>query len=90
MATEQNFLSDLRLPLSPPTEDKALYEQLEYLYRAVRILASALTEGDFLTSASAPATATSPGIAGSLAYDSSYLYICIATDTWRRIPHAAW
>jgi hypothetical protein len=31
-----------------------------------------------------PATASSPGTVGDIAFDSSHLYICIATDTWMR------
>lgn len=39
---------------------------------------------------SAPATAGATGTAGAMAYDSTYLYICTATNTWRRIAHATW
>lgn len=38
----------------------------------------------------APSTASSSGYAGQMAYDTSYLYICTATNTWRRIAHATW
>lgn len=38
----------------------------------------------------APASATATGTAGQVAYDASYLYLCTATDTWRRIAHATW
>ena len=37
-----------------------------------------------------PANASASGIAGQRAYDASYLYICIAADTWRRIAHETW
>lgn len=37
-----------------------------------------------------PATATSGGQAGQWASDGSYLYICTATNTWRRVAVAAW
>jgi hypothetical protein len=33
---------------------------------------------------SAPATATSTGVAGQKAYDSGFMYICVATNTWKR------
>lgn len=39
---------------------------------------------------SAPASAASTGTAGQIAYDSSYLYICTATDTWKRVAIATW
>lgn len=37
-----------------------------------------------------PATATSTGTAGQMAYDSSYFYLCRALNDWRRIPHSSW
>jgi len=39
---------------------------------------------------SAPATATSTGTAGDIAYDSSYIYVCVATDTWKRSALSTW
>lgn len=38
----------------------------------------------------APATATSTGTAGQIAYDNSFIYICIATNTWERAAIASW
>ena len=38
----------------------------------------------------APASATSQGIQGQLAFDASYIYICTATDTWKRAAIATW
>jgi hypothetical protein len=35
-------------------------------------------------SSSAPATATSPGMPGAIAYDATHVYICIAANTWVR------
>jgi hypothetical protein len=32
-----------------------------------------------------PASSTSTGIVGQVAFDSTYVYICVATNTWRRI-----
>lgn len=37
-----------------------------------------------------PATATSPGRVGEIACDGSRLYICIATNTWRRVTVSSW
>lgn len=36
----------------------------------------------------APATPTSTGTVDQIAYDEDYLYVCVATDTWRRAPLA--
>ena len=37
-----------------------------------------------------PANATATGTAGQFAYDTSYLYVCVATNTWRRVAIASW
>jgi hypothetical protein len=33
----------------------------------------------------APATGTSPGTVGQIAYLGDFVYICVATDTWRKL-----
>ena len=32
----------------------------------------------------APTTSNSPGYIGDIVYDNNYIYVCIATNTWRR------
>jgi hypothetical protein len=39
---------------------------------------------------SVPSSPTASGTAGDLARDSSYLYACTATNTWRRTPLSSW
>jgi len=38
----------------------------------------------------APKAANSPCSAGSWAYDASYVYVCVATNVWRRTNLSAW
>lgn len=44
----------------------------------------------FVRITSAPATATSTGSAGHVAYDSAYFYVCVATNTWKRTLLSSW
>lgn len=37
-----------------------------------------------------PASSTAAGNAGEVCWDSTYLYICTAANTWRRIAHSTW
>jgi hypothetical protein len=37
-----------------------------------------------------PTTAASAGTSGQLAWDDSHIYICIATNSWKRANIAAW
>ncbi|MCW3837797.1 hypothetical protein ACFQ1E_17265 [Sphingomonas canadensis] len=39
---------------------------------------------------SPPASAGATGAAGQIAFDSSYFYVCTATNTWLRAPIATW
>ena len=41
-------------------------------------------------SSNPPATASSTGSVGDIRYDADYVYICIATDTWKRAALATW
>lgn len=43
-----------------------------------------------ITSATAPTSATASGIAGEIRADSDYVYICTATDTWKRTSVTGW
>ena len=37
-----------------------------------------------------PTLANSTGTAGQVAYDTDFVYICVAADTWKRANLAAW
>lgn len=37
-----------------------------------------------------PSSTSDTGVAGQKAYDASYLYVCVATDTWVRSPLGSW
>lgn len=37
-----------------------------------------------------PASAAATGTTGDICWDSSYIYICTATDTWKRVEIATW
>lgn len=37
-----------------------------------------------------PATATSPGTMGQMAYDSNFFYVCVALNSWERTALTSW
>jgi len=37
-----------------------------------------------------PASATATGNAGDICWDTNFVYVCTAANTWRRIAHATW
>jgi hypothetical protein len=39
---------------------------------------------------SVPSKATSSGTAGDMAYDTTYFYVCVASNTWKRTALSSW
>lgn len=37
-----------------------------------------------------PASAAAPGTAGDICWDSSYIYVCVVTNTWKRTAISTW
>lgn len=35
-------------------------------------------------------TATDPGTKGEICWDSNYIYVCVATNTWKRTGLSSW
>ena len=45
---------------------------------------------DRIASTGAPSSATDTGVAGDIRYDSSYVYIAVGTNTWKRAALTTW
>ena len=37
-----------------------------------------------------PASASATGNAGTICWDSNYIYVCVATNTWKRAAISTW
>ena len=59
-------------------------------FTAPRTVAFLDTSGTFATEVAAPSTASDSGVAGSIAYDSDFFYVCVDTDTWKRVALSTW
>jgi hypothetical protein len=46
--------------------------------------------GDLQLTTKTPASASATGTVGTITYDNDYIYICIATDTWKRVAISTW
>jgi hypothetical protein len=46
--------------------------------------------GSLIISRHAPSSATDTGTPGTIAWDSNYIYICTAPNTWKRAALASW
>jgi hypothetical protein len=58
---------------------------VEFLLVTIQEVASAQVYVHVVAENAVPTTGGTPGQPGQLAFDSSYLYVCIAPDTWKRV-----
>ena len=68
------------LVTAPIADDTILYDPVLQIWKnaPVRI------------SSAVPASATATGTAGTVAYDAAFVYVCVATNTWRRVGLSIW
>ena len=43
-----------------------------------------------LRTAKTPSSSSDTGDAGSICWDENYIYVCTATNTWKRSPISTW
>lgn len=43
-----------------------------------------------LSTSKTPSSATDTGTTGQIAWDSNYIYVCVATNTWKRVAISTW
>jgi hypothetical protein len=61
-----------------------------YAYNMIVYGSEPSVELPYPVTVAAPATASSAGLAGQIAYDASYFYVCTATNTWKRVSITTW
>ena len=54
------------------------------------VIANASSNAFRITTAQTPASAAATGTAGTIAWDTSYIYVCTATNTWKRVAISTW
>lgn len=67
-----------------PTSFAGIIQSLQMLAQAAYAVQQAI-KTKFPDWVSVPATASSPGTAGQVAYDSAHFYVCVAPSTWVRV-----
>jgi len=72
----------MTLPVDPRIHNLFAGEFREFLEN--------LESGIIVLSDSAPSSADDTGTAGTIVRDDDFIYICVATDTWKRIAIATW
>jgi hypothetical protein len=77
-------ISELPIANSLSSSDRLVFLANPGSNPSVRTITT-LNFSNTIISNTAPANSSSSGTAGQLAYDSEYLYVCIANNTWGRV-----
>lgn len=54
------------------------------------VVATTSTSTTLITATHTPASSSAAGVAGTIAWDTGFVYICSATNTWLRVAIATW
>ena len=56
------------------------------------VFSALTTTGDSVTiqTTQTPSSASATGTTGEIAWDANYIYVCIATNTWKRVLLSTW
>lgn len=90
MATESKKVSELPTASNVASTDRILVLRDPAGTPSVRTVAMSALSANIVVSNSAPANSTANGIAGTIRYDSSYVYVCVANNTWKRANLTSW
>lgn len=70
--------------------DKSFSGNLKLTADGKGLMFTSGTEELWVYISSVPASPTSEGSVGEIAFDAHHLYRCVALDTWKRVPLSAW
>ena len=81
--------SDLNKPVSTATQTAL---NLKADIASPSFTGDVSTSGDSIRidTSKTPSSASDTGTTGEIAWDSDYIYVCVATDTWKRVAISTW
>jgi hypothetical protein len=90
MTDNSKKVSELPLAANVASTDRVVILHDPSGVKAVRTIPFGTLSANIVLSNTVPLTISSSGIAGTIRYDSDYIYICIANNTWKRSTLAPW
>ncbi len=90
MADNSKKVSELPTASNVASTDRVLVLRSPSSNASVRTVTMANFSANVLISNSAPANSSSNGIAGTIRYDSSYVYVCVSENVWKRTTLTSW
>lgn len=90
MTDNSKKVSDLPLAANVATTDRVLVLRDPSGNASVRTADLSVLGANIAFRQYTPPNAYANGTAGNITYDSFYIYVCIATNTWKRVAITSW
>lgn len=90
MTDNSKKVSELPTASNVASTDRVLVLRSPAANASVRTVTVADFSANIVVSNSAPATSSSAGVAGAIRFDSDYVYVCVANNTWKRSALTSW
>lgn len=90
MADSSKKISELPTAANVAASDRLLVLRDPSGTPSVRTVNVSVFSANLVLSNSAPANSSANGLVGTIRYDSSYVYICVANNTWKRATLNTW
>lgn len=90
MADSSKKISELPTAANVAASDRLLVLRDPSGTPSVRTVNVSVFSANLVLSNSVPANSSANGLVGTIRYDSSYVYICVANNTWKRATLNTW
>lgn len=90
MADNSKKISEVPTASNVAITDRVLVLRSPSSNASVRTVEIADFSANIVISNTVPANSSSNGVAGTIRFDSSYLYICTSNNTWKRASLTTW
>lgn len=90
MADNSKKVSQLPTASNVASTDRILVLRDPSGAASVRTVNFSILSANIILSNSVPANSSSNGIAGTIRFDSGYIYVCVANNTWKRATLSTW
>jgi hypothetical protein len=90
MADSSKKVSELPIAANVASTDRVMVLREPSGNASVRTITVANFGANLVFSNSVPANSSSTGIAGTIRFDSGFVYVCVANNTWRRAAITSW
>jgi len=90
MADSSKKVSELPVAANVASTDRVMVLRDPSGNASVRTVTVANFGANLVFSNSVPANSVSTGIAGTIRFDTNYVYVCVANNTWKRAALTTW